>query len=296
MESSVEDKTESNKPETPVEVPAMAVPFSASHNKTEGSITFVHANGKSFTILQSNRGFEKAKELLTAIDATEPGSDEENKLREELHELTVPASRLAKYELGDVTIKNGTVFYKDRVVHNVVADRLLWLIDHDEDPRIMLRFLNNLMQNPSYRSVQETFRFLEANKMAITRDGMILAYKKVDSEFKSIRSGKDGVHLDNTPGTKVSMPRNEVDDNSAKTCSYGLHLASADYLPHYGWNHNGEDRVVICVCNPRDVVSIPNDYNNAKMRVCEYTVLRELAKDEGDPLANKPVWEPEVAA
>lgn len=215
-------------------------------------------------------------------------------MREQLFQLTVPASRIAKHSQGDIRVENGQVFYKGRVVHNVVAERILWMLDHDEDIKVMSRFLENLMQNPSFRSVQEVYRFLDKNQMAITRDGMILAYKNIREDWKSIRAGKDGIHLDNTPGTVVVMERNEVDDNSDRTCSEGLHLAGFSYLPAYGGGAGG--RTIICVCNPRDVVSIPRDYNDAKMRVCRYTVLRELVKDEGDPLGSKPVWEPVAAA
>ena len=34
--------------------------------------------------------------------------------------------------------------------------------------------------------------------------------------------------------------------------------------------------MVICEINPADVVSIPADYNNTKMRVCKYTVIGEV--------------------
>jgi len=32
--------------------------------------------------------------------------------------------------------------------------------------------------------------------------------------------------------------------------------------------------------NPKDVVSVPYDYNYSKMRVCEYEVLREVEDKE----------------
>ena len=32
--------------------------------------------------------------------------------------------------------------------------------------------------------------------------------------------------------------------------------------------------------NPKDVVSVPTDYENSKMRVCGYTVVEELDEDE----------------
>jgi hypothetical protein len=41
---------------------------------------------------------------------------------------------------------------------------------------------------------------------------------------------------------------------------------------------------MICKVNPADVVAVPSDYNNAKMRVCKYEVINEVdVKDEEIP-------------
>jgi acyl carrier protein len=66
-----------------------------------------------------------------------------------------------------------------------------------------------------------------------------------------------------------------VDDVADNHCSYGLHFCSQSYLQKFGG-----DRIVILKINPRDVVSIPTDYNHAKGRCCRYEVIGELA---GDP-------------
>jgi hypothetical protein len=41
-------------------------------------------------------------------------------------------------------------------------------------------------------------------------------------------------------------------------------------------SHFGGERTVIVKINPRDVVSIPTDYNEAKGRACRYEVIGEL--------------------
>ena len=41
---------------------------------------------------------------------------------------------------------------------------------------------------------------------------------------------------------------------------------------------------MICKINPRDVVSVPSDYDNAKMRDCRYEVIGEL--DENDAIVD----------
>jgi hypothetical protein len=63
----------------------------------------------------------------------------------------------------------------------------------------------------------------------------------------------------------------------------GLHFCSRDYLSHFG----GE-RIMILKINPRDVVSIPVDYNAAKGRACRYEVIGELGVNP-DEAFNEPV-------
>jgi len=80
--------------------------------------------------------------------------------------------------------------------------------------------------------------------------------------------------FDNSPGTSPPrMPRNEVDDNRERTCSYGYHAAAYDYAK--GFMSSG-DRLVAVKINPADVVSIPSDYGNQKLRCTYYEVLHEV--------------------
>ncbi|UQJ95396.1 rIIB protein [Klebsiella phage CPRSB] len=87
--------------------------------------------------------------------------------------------------------------------------------------------------------------------------------------YKDLATGK----FDNSPGVTVSMPRNMVDEDKTRTCSTGLHVAAKSYLPHYG---GGVGRVIQVKVDPADVVAIPVDYNNAKMRVCRYKVMIDV--------------------
>jgi hypothetical protein len=116
---------------------------------------------------------------------------------------------------------------------------------------------------------------LESCELPITSDGCFLAYKKIRYDYTDIKTGA----MKNTLGVEVSMPRNEVEDDSSKTCAAGLHCAAFGYLSYYK-SSDADDRVVIVKVNPADVVSIPADYNNQKMRVCKYTVIDELPNDK----------------
>lgn len=142
----------------------------------------------------------------------------------------------------------------------------------------MVKFLENLMQNPSARGVSETYWFLENYGLPITDDGCFLAYKAVRSDYTDIYSGK----FLNSVGSVVSMPRNMVDDNYGIDCSKGLHVGALDYVVGYGHFVKGQvrsangNRLLIVKVNPKDVVSVPKYEGHTKMRVCEYTVASEI--------------------
>jgi hypothetical protein len=137
----------------------------------------------------------------------------------------------------------------------------------------MMKFLSNLMGNPSKRAVDELYDFLEAGELPITEDGCFLAFKNVRSDYKDIHSGT----FDNSVGKVCEMSRNRVCDNKDQTCSSGLHFCSIAYLPSF--SDSGGGKTMILKINPADVVSIPSDYNNTKGRCCRYEVVAEYKED-----------------
>jgi len=171
---------------------------------------------------------------------------------------------------GDIRVVGGEVIYDGKPLHNVMCERILDIMREGLDATGLVKFLENLMQNPSYTAVQELYLFLEANQIPITEDGHFLAWKKIRNNWKDIHSNS----VDYSVGATPSMKWNQVDPDREKTCSYGLHCAGWDYLPHFGSNGDS-DRIVIVKVNPADVIAVPNDYGNAKMRVCKMEVLRE---------------------
>lgn len=133
----------------------------------------------------------------------------------------------------------------------------------------LLAFTEKLLDNPEKRAVNELYDFLEANDVTITKEGMVRCWKKVTSDWKDFHTRS----IDNSVGTVVKMPRHLVNNDSSQTCSTGLHACSKSYLSSFGGSDN---RVVSVLVNPADFVSIPNDYNNAKARVCRYVVEAEV--------------------
>jgi len=146
----------------------------------------------------------------------------------------------------------------------------------------LCRFAEKLAKNPSKDAVDGAYQFIEAMDIEIDEDGDLICFKRVRSDYKDCYSGT----FDNTPGgDPVWVPRNQVDEDSSRTCSTGLHVASKAYLSHYFG-----DRIVLCKVNPENIVSVPNDYYSvtdggevkAKMRVCEYQVIADVTESMKD--------------
>jgi len=168
---------------------------------------------------------------------------------------------------GRFNIESGKLIFDGSEVHSTLADRMIDMAIAGLDITSMENFMVNLFENQSYRAVTELYSFLEAGNLPITPDGHFLAYKRIRDDYTDVHSGT----MDNSIGKVVSMPRNQVNEDKNQTCSYGLHFCSYDYLHYFSG-----DRVVVLKINPRDVVSIPADYNDTKGRCCRYEVIREL--------------------
>lgn len=240
---------------------ATAIPFIMNGN---GTIS-VMLDGTMKPIDTAHKNYDEIKEALKTKNwDVIPDLVNISKQVEEAIQNSTTAS-------GKVSIRDGEVFYGATVIQNTLANRIVSMSKEGFDVGHMVAFLENLMENPSYRAVNELYDFLEVGAIPITENGTFLTYKKIKNDWTDIYTGK----IDNSVGAVCSMPRNMVNEDSSQTCSAGLHVCSYDYLPHFASSSN--DRVVICEVNPRDVVSIPADYNNTKMRVCEYKVIGEVA-------------------
>jgi len=184
-------------------------------------------------------------------------------------DLVNPKKVILNYGAGNVAIQGDEFFWKGEPFNNALSSRMIEMFQEGFPIEPMVLFMENLMSNPSKRAVAELYGFLEKGKLPITPDGHFLAYKKVQKNYTDCHSGK----MDNSVGTVVEMERNAVDDDKANTCSTGLHFCSLDYLPNFGGSNS---RVMVLKINPRDVVSIPADYNATKGRTCRYEVIDEI--------------------
>lgn len=241
----------------------------AAHIITDDSITIVTASGEIITVAAAAPQHDKVLECLREGD-----------YEAAVEAATETIDRVSQY---GVDVSEGVVYFNGEPLHNAVTERILRMISEGfEDTSPMINFLSNLMENPSARARQELYRFLSSNHLPITSDGYFLAYKNVDDNYRDKHTGT----FDNSVGSICEMSRSLVMDDPNVTCAEGLHFCSMEYLNGM-WGHSGHTMVV--KINPRDVVSIPVDYNNSKGRTCRYEVIAEHKDGQQDTLSRKVV-------
>ena len=240
-----------------------------------GAISVI-IDGKSHVADKDHPRYAKIKEALNENDA------------DRILQLINVSSAINDYvsSSGKVSISNGVLHYKfsevdSRPIANSLVDRIVSMMREGFRPDPIVLFLENLMQNPSHRALNELYPFMVGRQhyrpLPITQDGYFLAYKAVRSDFLDWHKGV----VDNTPPVPggppriIEMPRNLVDDDWGVDCSEGYHVGSLSYLASF---HQNEGKRIVVKVNPRDVVSVPRSETN-KCRVCRYEVLYEYTDE-----------------
>ena len=229
----------------------MSVPFMW----VDGNLTVILKN-KAHQVIPDHTNYKVILEALPT--ATE----------DELLELVDIEKAVATFSQGQVSIVNGKVMFEGEEVHGSISKRILEFMSKGLPFEPLVKFLENLMQNPSMQSQQELYDFLEHENLPVTEDGCFLAYKAVSKDFKDKWRGT----FDNKVGQVCEMRRAKVDDNRGRGCSAGLHAGALNYVAEYG-NVDAGDNIVIVKINPEDVVSVPSDCNCEKLRTCKYEVV-----------------------
>jgi hypothetical protein len=182
-----------------------------------------------------------------------------------------------------VSVANGRLYFDGEEQDNSLANQVVRFITEDvEDYKPLVKFLENVQNNPTEHSRTQLYDWLSKHDFTITDEGLIVGYKGVSSNdkvtFESIHSGRAMVNgevqngfIKQKVGDVVEMPRGEVQHDPSVGCHTGLHVGTYEFAS--GFNHGALLEVHV---NPRDVVSVPTDSNWAKVRVCRYTVVGTL--------------------
>ena len=238
---------------------------------TETSYSAMFDDGVYLTVVKENEPNTVCSFELIKTELQNKTDDEVD--WDYIRELMSPIQAVNKFVSKEdrIVVVDGTIRYKGEILHNALVERILDMHKQSMDVSSLISFLDNMMENPSKTAQEELYGFLEFCNLPITSDGHFLAFKRVRYDYTDVHSGT----FDNSIGRVVSIPRSSVDSDSSRTCSYGLHFCSKEYLNHFTGDHT-----MILKINPADVVAIPKDYNNSKGRCCAYQVVGEIDSPE----------------
>jgi hypothetical protein len=258
---------------------------------------FLIKNGSSIFIEKVSENYNAILELADKYNETKNVDDRE-KIFDQIINLSISKEVQELLNSDEFELdQNGSLYLKGikEPIPDQLADMIKDGLKEKVDISTYKNFWINLALNPDVNVRSQLFGFLEHNGHPLTKHGYFLAYKAVnvktkydettgeplppkiydaetgekiitqDLVFTSIHKGKYGSII--KVGEPVTMPREECDSDPMVTCSSGLHVGSMEYVAQFGYS----DSVILeCLINPRHVIAVPIDYNNTKMRVCEY--------------------------
>jgi hypothetical protein len=240
-------------------------------------------------VVQFAKNFNKSKD-----------TNERNAIIAKVQELLTPGHRIQHETDGRFEFDGGRKMYLRGTtdpIPNFLAKRLLKWMEEKLPLDGLVSFWKHLLLNPDKAVRKQLYSFLEHNGHPITDKGYFLAYKacqvkkrydkKTGEEvvqfsydedtgeqdkkynqsltFAPYHSGPHGMVI--KVGEPITMPREECDNDPNATCSRGLHVGSMDYVHDFGY---GSGVILEVLVSPRNVIAVPADYENTKMRCCEY--------------------------
>jgi len=170
------------------------------------------------------------------------------------------------------------VYYGDIKLPKCLVEKIRHITEYGLPMDSLIEFIKNIDENPSNSSKEELYDFLEHKYLPITDDGYFFAYKSIRPNFKDWYTNS----VDNSPGCKPKMKRNEVNDNRNEGCSEGYHVGALNYASTF----QGGAVVVLVKVHPKDVVSVPLDCSCQKVRVCEYEVVKVMENQLESPVVD----------
>jgi hypothetical protein len=254
----------------------------------EFSGAIVYIDGETHTVGNDHPSYKEITDLLLA------GSED----KDALFKFIAPAKAAGSILTGlteRIRMAGDTLYFDGDIIDTSIAKQIVRVIKSGgktKDWSHLAAFLEKLGDNPSKESQDHLYQYIEAHDITILPEGDFILYKGTDKDGKSKSKGYGIVNgkvftddfLPNKIGNVVEIPRSMVDTNRGVHCSTGLHAGTYEYAKDFA---GAEGKLLTVQINPRDVVSVPNDYNSAKVRVCRYVVL-ETTKGKIETLSYTP--------
>lgn len=227
---------------------------------TEDSVT-INIDGRQEIINHDDENFGEIRQLVF-----------DGKHQEAIDMINV-VSAIESFGQGALQITGGVVLYNNQPLVGELVTRIIDMMKAgDESFEPLAKFLNLILENPSFKSRERLMSFAAHDTLDITDEGHIIAFKNVRDDYMDKHSG----NFRNMIGDSPSMARSDVDDNHSNECSQGLHVCAASYLKGF-WGTSG--RTMRVTVDPRDMVAVPYGYANSKARVSKYIVVEDVTDD-----------------
>lgn len=223
----------------------------------------VHIDGKTHMVARTDANGEK---LIDAL---------RNKRWNEVPDLVSIAAMIERYTEGTFKVLDGEVLVDGEVVNGLLATKIKEFQAASLPYEPLVKFARNVRKNPLKDAADRLFAFLDANKHPITIEGNFIGYKTVQTDMRDWHSGTVKYEL----GVAVDMPRAEVQHDPKVACGKGLHIANWHYASTF--MHNGV--MLKCEIAPQDVISIPLDCSEEKVRCCRIKPI-EIIERPSDKL------------
>jgi len=249
----------------------MAFPYSVFRFSESNEVNLTaFIDGQMYSATDSHPNFERIESMCRQGDESVVA----------LFDISHTAQERFRRLSERVSISNGKIYFDGEEVDNALTQQVVRFInDGVEDFEPLILFFEKVQTNPNPHSREQLYRWLADRDFTINHDGNILAYKGVEKtatgEYQSISRGTATVNgevktgaIPNPIGAVVEMPRSSVQHDPSVGCHTGLHAGTWNYASGFA-----QGAVLTVEINPRDVVSVPTDCDDQKMRVCRYTVV-----------------------
>lgn len=232
------------------------------HIISENNIVIFMTNGGMKTVSKTHKSFKKISAHL------------KNQEFQDAFDLIEKISHVKIKTKPIFTVKNDVGYYKNEKLPKSITKILQRFLDNNISPTAVINFWNRLKKNPREFARNELMLFLEHTGIPLCEDGTFITYKVIRDNYMDCHTES----INNKPGAKIPrMDVAAVEHNRELCNAKGYHVAAWSYLSTMGYYpESGHRRLVECKVDPKDVVSIPNDYSNAKMRVTYYEIIREI--------------------
>lgn len=233
-------------------------------------VVSVPSKGKSITISANHKKYAEIKNVAERVLAKKGINDIQ---LDYLNSLVDVTQGLSEWSDNKLVVDGNTVTYNGKPVPSELEHHLLNLYESGDKTSFegWSNFMANIEKAANNGVYENLIPFLIHNDIVVNKRGNILAYKVVRNDYLDIHSRSINYAVGQTP----TLPRHLVDADPNRTCSSGLHVCAYSYLNSFGSQGNP---VMLVEVSIEDMVSVPVDYNGAKLRACKMHVLAELGK------------------